>query len=69
MPGVKSDLCSCGNGLETPRHVLIHCEKEIEQRGELRKAGSSRLDLRKLLDTLEGARVAGWWVVRLGRLP
>jgi len=69
VPGVESDLCSCGNGPETPRHVLIHCEKEIEQRGELRKAGGGRLDLRKLLDTPEGARVAGRWVVRSGRLP
>ena len=46
------------NGFETPRHVLIYCEREEARREELRRAGSGRLDLRKLPDTLEGAEVA-----------
>ena len=57
MPGVESGLCSCGNGSETPRHVLIHCEKDELQREELKKVGSNRLNLRRLLDTLEEAKV------------
>ena len=68
MPGVESGQCSCQGGLETPRHILIHCPKESEHREELRKIGGGRLDLRKLLDTPEGARVTSRWIVRSGRL-
>ncbi len=57
MPGVESDLCSCENSFETPRHILIHCKKEQVQREELRRANGGGLDFKKLLDTLEGAGV------------
>ena len=53
MPGIDSGLYSCGGGLETPRHVLIHCPKESERREELRRVGGGSLDFRKLLDTPE----------------
>jgi len=69
VPDIESGLCSCGNGMETPRHILVHCQKEVARREELREVGSGRLDLRKLLDTPEGARVASRWVLRSGRLP
>jgi hypothetical protein len=69
VPDIESGLCSCGNGLETPRHVLIHCQREAARRGELREVDRGRLDLRKLLDTPKGARVASRWVLRSGRLP
>jgi hypothetical protein len=70
VPGIDSGLCSCGSGNETPRHLLIHCQKEEIQahREELKKAGGGRLDLRKLLDTPDGAGAASRWVLRLGRL-
>jgi len=64
VPGVESGQCSCQGGLETPRHILIHCPKESEHREELRKVGGGRLDLRKLLDTPEGAKVTSRWIVR-----
>ena len=51
-----------------PRHMLIHCQKEETQREELKIVGGGRLDLRKLLDTPEGAGVASRWVLRSGRL-
>jgi hypothetical protein len=69
VPGVESGLCSCGNSFETPRHILIHCEKERIQREELRRAGKGGLDFKKLLDTPEGAGVTSRWIVRSGRLP
>jgi hypothetical protein len=69
VPGMKSGLCSCGNSLETPRHMLIHCNREDVQREELKRASGGRLDLRKLLDTPEGARVTSRWVLHSGRLP
>ena len=69
VPEIESGLCSCGTSLETPRHILIHCNREDVQREELKRASGGRLDLRKLLDTLEGAGVASRWVLRSGRLP
>ena len=69
VPGIESGLCSCGNSSETPRHMLIHCNKEIVQREELKRASGGRLNLRKLLDTPEGARVTSRWVLRSGCLP
>jgi hypothetical protein len=68
VPGIESGLCSCRNGSETPRHLLIHCQKEELQREELRRVSGGRLDLRRLLDTPEGAGVASRWVLRSGRL-
>ena len=68
MPGVESGLCNCGNSFETPRHILIHCEKEQAQREELRRVGGGDLDFKKLLDTPEGAGVTSRWIVRSGRL-
>jgi hypothetical protein len=69
VPGIESSLCSCTNGIETPRHVLIHCQKERGRREELKERCGGRLDLRKLLDTPEGAKVASRWILRSGRLP
>jgi hypothetical protein len=68
VPGVESGLCSCGNSFETPRHILIHYRKEEAQREELKRVGNNRLDLRKLLDTPEGARATSRWVLRSERL-
>jgi hypothetical protein len=69
VPGVKSGLCSCGNGFKTRRYMLIHRKKEQTQREELRRAGGGGLDFKKLLDTLEGAGVTSRWIIRSGRLP
>ena len=68
MLEIELGLCSCGNGSETPRYILIYCSKENIQREELKRASKDRLNLRKLLDTLEGARVTSRWVLNLGRL-
>jgi hypothetical protein len=68
VPGMESGLCSCGNGSETPRHLLIHCQKEEIQRKELKGASGGRLDLKRLLDTPEGAGLASRWVLRSERL-
>ena len=53
VPGVESGLCSCRSGPETPRHMLIHYQKEELRRGELRRVGRGSLDFRKLLDAPE----------------
>jgi hypothetical protein len=68
VPGIESGLCGCEGGLETPRHVLVHCSKESERREELRRVGGGTLDFRKLLDTPEGTGVSSRWIIRSGRL-
>lgn len=54
LPGVDSPLCPCGQGPETPKHVLIHCERYQTVRGMLEDSG--RVDIKDLLCTEEGAR-------------
>jgi hypothetical protein len=69
VPGYNSPECECGQGSETPRHVLCHCPPEEERRQSLRAVcGGRRVDLVQLLDTPEGAQVAGPWIVRSSRL-
>ena len=55
-------------GPETPRHVLLDCPDEEELRKFLRETQKGNLDLRKLLDTGKGARVASRWIVKSGRI-
>ena len=62
VPAFDSGYYSCGNRMETPRHVIVHCPREAERREELQGA-SRRLDLRRLLDTPEGVGVASWWII------
>ena len=57
VSGIESGLCSCRGGLETPRHMLVHCSKELIQREELRGVGRGRLDFRQLLDAPEGVGI------------
>jgi hypothetical protein len=44
VPGHESDQCGCGTGLETPRHVLLHCPYEAERRTALKEAQGGQLD-------------------------
>ena len=62
VPGYESPICSCGQGHETPRHILIHCTKYSDVRNELYD-NNGRLDLTKLLGTKAGyARVSRWLI-------
>jgi hypothetical protein len=37
VPGVPSPLCSCGDAPETPKHVLLYCNKTAGKRGIIRR--------------------------------
>jgi hypothetical protein len=38
VPEYESGQCNCRTGLETPRHVLLECPYETEQRSALKEA-------------------------------
>src|SRR5271165_5824936 len=69
VPGYESGGCSCGEGLETPRHVLLQCPHEAERRETLKESQGGQLDFTSLLDTPKGAPVASKWMIRSRRLP
>jgi len=66
--GYESEQCSCGNGLETPRHILLHYPHEAKRRKVLREALGDHLDLNRLLDTPRGALVTSKWMIQSGRI-
>ena len=68
VPCYKSEECSYGIGLETPKHILLYCPHEAERHTILREALGGHLDLKRLLDTPRGAPVSSKWMIRLGRI-
>ena len=61
VPGFSSPNCSCGQGAETPKHILVHCARFQEARSSL--TGPRQVDLRHLLCTEEGAqKLSHWWL-------
>ena len=61
VPGYSSPTCECGNGAETPVHVLVHCPRYAEIRRSLMRGG--RVDTGALLGSPDGAlQVSGWWL-------
>jgi hypothetical protein len=68
VPEIELGICSCERGLETLRHVLVHCLKKSEHRRELRRVGGGSLEFKKLLDTPERAGVTSRWIVHSRRL-
>ena len=64
VPEFPSKQCECGQGWETPRHVLMECTFEDDRRPR-REEG---WDFVRLLDTPEGAQVLTKWMIQSGRL-
>src|SRR5271165_5013468 len=67
VPGFLSSQCECRQGAETPRYVIMSCELEAVQRGQLRSNGE-RLDFVQLLTTPKGAKIVTRWMMELHRL-
>jgi hypothetical protein len=68
VPEFQSPICPCGQGEETPYHVLRHCPLEEGNRQSLRTMCGGGIDVVRLLNTPEGAGVAARWIVQSGRL-
>jgi hypothetical protein len=61
VPGYPSPICPCGQGSETPKHVMIHCPKHTDTCHELETNG--RVDLSQIMTTPVGIqRVTAWWL-------
>ena len=68
VPEFQSPICPCGQGEETPHHVLRHCPLEESNKQSLRTMCGGGIDVVRLLNTPEGAGVAARWIVQSGRL-
>ncbi|PQE10705.1 reverse transcriptase protein [Rutstroemia sp. NJR-2017a WRK4] len=64
VPDFPTKQCECGQGWETPRHVLLHCTFEDSRRVSL----GENQDFVRLLDTPQGALVASKWMIQSGRV-
>lgn len=61
VPGVVSPSCPCGQGAETPKHILVHRERYQGASALLEEDG--QVDTRHLLCTAEGAQcLSQWWL-------
>ena len=61
VPGIGSPCCPCGQGIETPKHVLVHCKQFQKARDLLEDF--AWMDLSRLLCTEEGAsKLSHWWL-------
>jgi hypothetical protein len=67
VPGLASGQCSCGNGLETPRHIALFCTRE-EERRHLLRAGGAPVDYQSLVGSPQGAMLFTRWMICSGRL-
>jgi hypothetical protein len=68
VPGIESAQCECGDAIESPRHVLLHCNLEEDRRGELRRACNGPLRFQQLLGDPNLTATAVRWVMCTGRL-
>lgn len=66
VPEYDSGQCQCGQGEETPRHLLLYCPVERERREAL--GTRQERSFTRLLTTPEGAARAARWTIQGGRL-
>jgi hypothetical protein len=70
VPMVPSQPCSCGRGIQTAKHILIHCTLFSAARRQLRATQGHLPDNKQLLTIPEVLqKVARWviWKVILGQ--
>jgi|SRR5579862_451973 len=68
VPGFATAQCACGGGEETPRHIALVCEQEINRRDRLRLASGRPVTYGRLTGTPKGAKVFSEWMIKSGRL-
>jgi hypothetical protein len=64
VSSVSSPLCSCGQGRQTAKHVLIFCPQYSGVRHELRDELGHLSDFSRLLGTADGLRKTTRWVMQ-----
>ncbi len=64
VPGIDFKNCRCGQGRETPWHVLLNCSLKEDHRHLL----SPDPDFIQLLDSPKRAAKTAKWIIRSGRL-
>ncbi|KAJ5809047.1 uncharacterized protein N7503_001265 [Penicillium pulvis] len=70
---VESDLCSCEEGSQTPRHVLLRCPRFVDERKEMLEKIQARTDLRgldyeALMSHPRATRYVAEFMIRIGLL-
>jgi hypothetical protein len=74
VPGVDSELCECGSGPETGKHVVIHCSLYEDRRRSLENPVDWQVHYGDLVGSLlgasggPGARRLARWMIQLGRI-
>ena len=74
VPTAPTPICSCGDGHETPRHIVLYCRLEAEGRERLRRWLGPRVlrTSRDFKELVGDRRTAGYivrWLLGTGRLP
>ena len=67
VPEHPSPTCPCGNGKQTPKHILLFCPSHREGRQAMfRQAGTT--DYRTLLTTTRGLQASSQFIIRTNLL-
>ena len=68
VPEYESPWCECGEGKETPRHVIISYELESSRRQVLIKSTGRALSFLCLSSDPKWARITARWFIRTSRI-
>jgi hypothetical protein len=71
VPGVGDARCSCGEGAQTVKHILLQCPMWCTERRQMQLDGGEALtrDVKSLLTDYRGARLAVKLLTATGLLP
>jgi hypothetical protein len=63
VSSVPASLCSCGQGQQTAKLVLIYCPRHTGARHELRDKQGHMPNFSRLLGIAEGLQITTKWVI------
>ena len=68
VPGITTPWCRCAESRETPRHILLGCEPEEEERPGIIKDLRSKQDIEDALEDPAASREIVRWLMTTGRI-